>query len=57
VCAPDKQHAYDAIELAYLGRNGNRKQAARKLAASRATFYRLVRRGVRDLAETLVREH
>jgi hypothetical protein len=55
VCAPDKQHAYDAIELAYLGRNGNRKQAARKLAASRATFYRLVRRGVRGLAETLVR--
>jgi hypothetical protein len=55
VCAPDKLHAYDAIELAYLGRNGNRKQAARKLATSRATFYRLVRRGVRGLAETLVR--
>jgi hypothetical protein len=57
VSSPEKQHAYDAIEIAYMGTNGNRKQAARKLAASRATFYRLVRRGVRGLAETLVRVH
>jgi hypothetical protein len=55
--SPDKRLAYHAVELAYLGDGSTRKQAARQLAASRATFYRLVSRGVRGLAQTLARPH
>jgi hypothetical protein len=53
--AGDQQLAYEALELAYFSNRRNRKQAARSLAVSRATFYRLVRRGFEGLAEALAR--
>lgn len=46
--------AYRAIELTYLSPNG-RKCGARRLAVSRATLYRLLKRGVQALAEELSR--
>ncbi len=47
--------AYRAVRLAYLTDDARHKQAFRELAVSRATFYRMVRRGVRGLAEALSR--
>jgi hypothetical protein len=47
--------AYRAVELVYLSRQPSRKLEARSLAVSRATLYRLLKRGVRGLAEALSR--
>ena len=45
--------ALRAVEAAYLHRRIGRKQSARSLGVSRATFYRLAQRGVRELAKAL----
>jgi hypothetical protein len=50
---PEMQQAYGALELAYLPRKSSRKQAARSLSVSRATFYRLIKRGIRGVADGL----
>jgi hypothetical protein len=47
--------AYHAVELVYLSRRPSRKLEARHLSVSRATLYRLVKRGIRGLAEALSR--
>jgi hypothetical protein len=47
--------AYRALELVYLSRRPSRKLEARNLAVSRATLYRLVKRGIHGLAEALSR--
>jgi hypothetical protein len=44
---------YRALELVYLSKHPCPKQGARNLAVSRATLYRLVKRGIRGLAEVL----
>jgi hypothetical protein len=44
---------YRALELVYLSRRPCPKQGARNLAVSRATLYRLVKQGIRGLAEAL----
>jgi hypothetical protein len=44
---------YRALELVYLSKHPCPKQGARDLAVSRATLYRLVKRGIRGLAEAL----
>jgi hypothetical protein len=49
----DLQLAYRALELVYLKNGTNHKQAARVLSVSRATFYRLLKRGTRGLAQAL----
>jgi hypothetical protein len=46
---------YRAVELVYLSRRPSRKLEARNLAVSRATLYRLMKRGVHGLAEALSR--
>jgi hypothetical protein len=46
---------YRALELVYLSRRPSRKLEARNLAVSRATLYRLVKRGIHGLAEALSR--
>jgi hypothetical protein len=46
---------YHAVELAYLAGRPSRKLEARNLAVSRATLYRLVKRGIHGLAEALSR--
>jgi hypothetical protein len=46
--------ALRALELAYFKKSGTRKQAMRSLSVSRATLYRLCRRGVGVLAERVV---
>jgi hypothetical protein len=43
-----------ALELAYMKRSASHKQAMRSLSVSRATFYRLCKRGVGTLAEHVV---
>jgi energy-coupling factor transporter ATP-binding protein EcfA2 len=50
----DDELVYRALELAYLQRRGTRVRAARRLAVSRPTFYRLLKRGVQELAEQLI---
>jgi hypothetical protein len=45
--------AYRAIELAYVERSTSHEAAARQLAVSRSTFYRLLKRGIHSLARTL----
>jgi hypothetical protein len=50
---PGRELAYRALELAYLGRRLSHERAAERLAVSRATFYRLLERGVHDLARAL----
>jgi len=47
--------AYRALELTYLGKHASHKGGARTLAVSRATLYRLLKRGIHGLAETLAR--
>lgn len=42
-----------AVELAYLRKSGSHEQAAEELAVSRATFYRLLKRGIHRLAGAL----
>jgi len=44
---------YRALELVYLSKHPCPKQGARDLSVSRATLYRLVKRGIRGLAEAL----
>jgi hypothetical protein len=44
---------YRALEIVYLSKHPCPKQGARDLAVSRATLYRLVKRGIRGLAEAL----
>jgi hypothetical protein len=50
---PEGELAYRALELAYLEKATSHEQAAERLAVSIATFYRLLKRGVRDLARAL----
>ncbi|MBI3967142.1 MAG: ATP-binding protein [Chloroflexi bacterium] len=45
--------AYRALELAYLGKRLSHERAAERLAVSRATFYRLLKRGITGVAGTL----
>jgi hypothetical protein len=45
--------AYRALELAYFTRASSLERAAEELAVSRSTFYRLLRRGVNDLAAAI----
>jgi hypothetical protein len=45
--------ALRAVELAYIDRAAPHERLAERLSVSRSTFYRLLRRGVRALAETL----
>jgi methylphosphotriester-DNA--protein-cysteine methyltransferase len=51
--APQVALAYRALELAYFTRASSLERAAEELAVSRSTFYRLLRRGVSDLAAAL----
>ncbi|MGI5836669.1 MAG: AAA family ATPase [Chloroflexota bacterium] len=55
VATPQQERAYRALELAYIQRTPNHDAAAERLAVSRATFYRLLKRGIRWLAEELSR--
>jgi len=52
---PVLDKAYRAIELTYLTPNCSQKGGARRLAVSRATLYRLLKRGVQGLASELSR--
>jgi DNA polymerase III delta prime subunit len=45
------ERAYRAVELGYMKQSAGQKQAMRSLAVSRATFYRLCKRGVWAIAE------
>jgi AAA ATPase domain len=49
----DHHLAYRAVELAYLTPRLSNEAAAERLAVSRATFYRLIKRGIRGLALAL----
>jgi hypothetical protein len=51
--APDQALAYRALDLAYLQRGLSHERAAERLNVSRATFYRLLKRGVQTLAAAL----
>jgi hypothetical protein len=53
--SPGLDAGYRALELVYLSRRPSRKLEARNLAVSRATLYRLVKRGIHGLAEALSR--
>jgi DNA-directed RNA polymerase specialized sigma24 family protein len=50
---PDRELAYRALELAYLEPRLSHERAAERLAVSRSTFYRLLERGVHELARSL----
>jgi hypothetical protein len=50
---PGRELAYRALELAYLEPRLSHERAAKRLAVSRATYYRLLERGVHDLARAL----
>jgi hypothetical protein len=52
---PDLANALRAVELAYIERAAAHERLAERLAVSRSTFYRLLRRGTRALAEALSR--
>jgi hypothetical protein len=52
---PVLDKAYRAIELTYLSPNCSHKGGARRMAVSRATLYRLLKRGVQGLANELIR--
>jgi hypothetical protein len=45
--------AYQALEITYLSRRPGHKSGARTLAVSRATLYRLLKRGIAGLADAL----
>jgi DNA-directed RNA polymerase specialized sigma24 family protein len=49
----DQALAYRALELGYLQRGLSHERAAERLNVSRATFYRLLKRGVAGLAGLL----
>jgi hypothetical protein len=48
--------AYRAVQLAYMTPRVSHEAAAERLAVSRATFYRLLKRGIRGLADALSRD-
>jgi hypothetical protein len=50
---PEMELACRATESAYLARAGSHERTAEELAVSRTTFYRLLRRGVRAIAQAL----
>ena len=50
---PQVAQSYRALDLAYLTHGQSHERVAEELAVSRSTFYRLLRRGVSDLATTL----
>lgn len=50
---PDLALAYRAVEAAYLRRAANHEKVAEDLAVARTTFYRLLKRGVHNLALSL----
>ena len=50
---PGRELAYRALELTYLEQRLSHERAAERLAVSRATFYRLLERGVHGLARAL----
>jgi hypothetical protein len=52
--APELELAYRAVELAYLERATSHERAAERLNVSRATFYRLLTRGVSGIAAALL---
>ncbi len=52
----DLDLALRAVELAYLDRVAAHERIAERLSVSRSTFYRLLRRGTRALAEALSRQ-
>jgi hypothetical protein len=49
----DQQRALRAVELAYLHKSVSHERVAERLAVSRSTFYRLLKRGVQAVAEAL----
>jgi hypothetical protein len=49
--APLQELAYRALELAYMQKSVSHERAAERLAVSRTTFYRLLKRAVRGLAQ------
>jgi hypothetical protein len=51
---PDQRLAYRALDLAYFQKRVSHEGAAERLAVSRSTFYRLLKRGVQGLARALV---
>lgn len=53
--APGDEQAFQAVELAYLSGTPKLEVAARRLAVSRPTFYRMRKRAVRAMVEELVR--
>ena len=55
-CAPGQELAIRAVELAYLERGTSHERAADELHVSRATFYRLLHRGIDLLVAALPRE-
>ncbi|MGH2371810.1 MAG: hypothetical protein ACRDI2_26865, partial [Chloroflexota bacterium] len=52
---PELELAYRAVELAYIQKATSHERAAERLAVSRATFYRLLKRGIGGLATVLNR--
>jgi AAA ATPase domain len=50
---PSQELAYRALELAYVDREVSHERVAERLAVSRSTFYRLLKRGLRGLARSL----
>ena len=52
----DLDLALRALELAYVDRAASHERLAERLSVSRSTFYRLLRRGTRTLAEALSRQ-
>ena len=49
----EQEMALRAVELAYLRKSGSHERVAERLAVSRSTFYRLLRRGTRAVAAAL----
>jgi hypothetical protein len=47
---PENAIAYQALELAFVNRIGSHERVAERLAVSRSTLYRLLRRGEEDLS-------
>ena len=50
---PAQELAYRALELAYLDRGVSHERVAERLAVSRSTFYRLLKRGIRGLSQSM----
>ncbi len=53
---PSQRLAYDALERAYIKRAGSNELVAEQLAVSRATLYRLLKRGVVAVAGELAEQ-